>query len=331
MRILITGGAGFMGSNFVRYSLAKHPDYNFIILDKLTYAGRMDNLREVVDKIKFVKGDICDKRIIEKTMKGVDCVIHFAAETHVDRSIDNANSFILTNVYGTYRLLEAVKKFDIERFIFISSDEVYGSVERGPFKEDSEFRPSSPYSASKASADLLCQSYHKTYGLPLIIVRPSNNFGFYQFPEKLIPRFVILALQDKNLPLFGNGLQRREWLYVQDCSEAIDLILHKGGTGETYNVGGGKTNERTNLWIAKFILNELNKPESLIRFVKDRPGHDMRYSLNSSKVRNLGWRPKWKLEDALRKTIQWYADNLDYWRPLTELPFVSPDHTSRDE
>jgi len=318
MKILITGGCGFIGSNFVH---TFHNKYDITVLDALTYCGRRENLSGT--KHEFIHGDIRNKKLVNSIMKkDIDTVIHFAASTHVDRSIENPMEFLSVDAFGTTILLEAARKHDINRFVMISTDEIYGSIEKGSFSEDDPFRPSSPYSVSKASADLICQAYYKTYGLPIVIVRPSNNFGCMQFPEKLIPRFTILALQDKKLPLFGNGLQRREWLYVLDCVDAIDLVMRKGKKGEAYNIGGGKKNERTNLWIAKFILNEFKKPENLIEFVKDRPGHDVRYFLDSSKIKKLGWKPGWKLEDALKKTIQWYVSNPGYWRSLTEDKFV---------
>lgn len=324
MKILVTGGCGFMASNFIRYMLQKHPDYKIINLDKLTYAANLDNLKDIKNNpnYKLVKGDICDEKLVNKLLKSVDSVVHMAAETHVDRSIEKADNFIQTNVFGTYTLLETAMKHRVNRFLFTSTDEIYGPIKSGSFKEEDPMNPSSPYSASKASADLLCRAYYTTYKLPTIIVRPTNNFGYRQHCEKLIPRFIIRALQNKKLPLFGNGLQKREWLFVMDFIGAMDLVLDKGKIGETYNIGGGRANEKTNLWITRFILKGLKKPESLIEFVKDRPGHDIRYSLDSSKIKKLGWRPKWKLKDGLKETIRWYADNPDYWQPFVKEKFV---------
>lgn len=316
MNILITGGAGFIGSNFIRHILNKYPEYKVVNLDKLSYCGNLENLKDVENNpnYKFVKGDICDSDVVNDIVKGCDAIVHFAAQTHVDRSIVDASEFIQTNVYGTYVLLEAAKKYKIKRVVHISTDEVYGSIERGSFKEEDALHPNSPYAASKAAADHLVHAYFVTYNLPVIIIRSSNNFGCWQYPEKLIPRCIILALQDKNIPVFGNGLQRREWLYVLDCIEAIDTIIHKGEIGDIYNVGSG--NEWTNLEAVKFILKELGKPQHLIKFVKDRPGHDRRYSMDFSKIRGLGWQPKFQLQQALKETIGWYQDNEQWWKRL---------------
>ena len=289
--ILITGGAGFIGCNFVRYMNEKYPDSELVVLDKLTYAGRFENLQEVMDKIEFIRGDICDKGDVEKAMEGCSIVFNFAAETHVDRSIIDAGVFVKTDVIGTYTLLEAVRKQDIDKFVQISTDEVYGSVEFNSFKETDILDPSSPYSASKASADLLVRSYYKTYGLPVLITRSANNFGPYQYPEKLIPLFITNALQNKPLPVYGDGLNIRDWLYVLDNCSAIDLVSRKGEFGEIYNIGS--ENEKTNLEITYLILRELNKPKSVIKFVKDRLGHDRRYSLDITKIKYLGWKPEY--------------------------------------
>ena len=312
--ILITGGAGFIGCNFVRYMNEKYPDSELVVLDKLTYAGRFENLQEVMDKIEFIRGDICDKGDVEKAMEGCSIVFNFAAETHVDRSILNAGVFVKTDVIGTYTLLEAVRKQDIDKFVQISTDEVYGSVEYGSFKETNILDPSSPYSASKASADLLVRSYYKTYGLPVLITRSSNNFGPYQYPEKLIPLFITNALQNKPLPVYGDGLNIRDWLYVLDNCSAIDLVSRKGEFGEIYNIGS--ENEKTNLEITYLILRELNKPETLIKFTKDRLGHDRRYSLDNTKIKYLGWKPEYVFEDALKYTVKWYEENEWWWNPL---------------
>ena len=313
MKILITGGAGFIGCNFVKYMLEKYPDDEIAVLDKLTYAGRIENLQDVMDKITFIKGDICNKEDVEK---GKECniIFNFAAETHVDRSIIDAGVFVKTDVMGTYTLLEYARKHDVEKYIQISTDEVYGSIEKGAFKEADILDPSSPYSASKAGAELLVKAYHKTYGLPVLITRSSNNIGPYQYPEKLIPVLILNALHDKPLPIYGDGLNVRDWIYVLDNCEAIDLVSQKGKSGEIYNIGAG--NERTNIEIVNLILEELNKPKSLINFVKDRPGHDFRYSLDTKKIRGLGWVPRYKFEDAMKETIRWYVDNEWWWRPL---------------
>lgn len=316
--ILVTGGAGFIGSNFIRHILNKHPDCRIINLDKLTYAGNLDNLRDI-EKNKnytFVKGDICDKEIVEKLAKDCDMIINFAAETHVDRSITDAGSFVKTNVFGTYLLLDAAKKFGIERFIQVSTDEVYGSIDQGSFKEIDNLNPSSPYSASKASADMLVMSYHTTFNLPTIITRSSNNFGPYQYPEKITPFFILKALNDESLPLYGDGMNVRDWLFVLDNCEGIELVLREGKLGEIYNIGSG--NEMTNKELTLLILKGLGKPESLIEHVKDRLGHDRRYSLNSDKIKNLGWKPKDEFSDALKKTVQWYKNNDWWWKKLKE-------------
>jgi len=314
--ILITGGAGFIGSNFTRYIISKYNDYRVIVLDVLTYAGNRENLIDLENntRFSFYKGDIREKDIVEELAQKVDIIINFAAETHVDRSIHEAGDFITTDIFGTFTLLEAVKKFNIEKYIQISTDEVYGSIENGSFTEDSPLSPNSPYSASKAGGDLLVKSYYATYKLPVIITRSSNNFGPYQYPEKLMPLFVTNALDDIKLPLYGDGLNVRDWIYVIDNCEAIDIIMHRGKIGEIYNVGGG--NEETNITITNLILRKLNKPENLIEYVKDRPGHDRRYSLNCDKLKKLGWVPKYGFEDALHTTIEWYANNEKWWRAI---------------
>ena len=313
MKILVTGGAGFIGCNFVRYMLDKYPDDEIVVLDKLTYAGRMENLQDVMNRISFIKGDIYNKEDIKK-VKDCDVIFNFAAETHVDRSIIEAGVFVKTDVLGTYNLLEYARKSDVERYVQISTDEVYGSIGSGSFKEEDSLDPSSPYSASKAGADLLVRAYHKTYGLPVLITRSSNNFGPYQYPEKLIPLFITNALQNKPLPVYGDGLNVRDWIYVLDNCEAIDLVYQKGAFGEIYNIASG--NEKTNLEITYLILNELNKPKTLIQFVKDRPGHDRRYSLNFTKIKEFGWEPKYSFENAMKNTIKWYRENDWWWRAL---------------
>ena len=314
MKILVTGGAGFIGSNFVRYYVNKYHDDEIVVLDKLTYAGRLENLRDVMNKIKFVRGDICNKKDVEEAIdKRIDLIINFAAESHVDRSIKTPGRFIQTDVYGTHILLEAARKLDTE-FIQISTDEVYGSIEKASFKETDKLAPSSPYYARKASADLVVQSYYVTYGLPVKITRSTNNFGPYQYPEKLIPLFIINALRNKPLPLYGNGLNVRDWLYVEDNCEAIDVVRQKGKKGEIYNIGSG--NERTNIEITKIILNWLGKSENSIQYVKDRPGHDRRYSIDITKIKNLGWEPKHGFEGAMHETVRWYVNNKWWWETL---------------
>ncbi|GFP27185.1 dTDP-glucose 4,6-dehydratase [Candidatus Hakubella thermalkaliphila] len=314
--LLITGGAGFIGSNFIRYLLQKYDDYRIINYDKLTYAGNLENLRDVEDdpRYQFIKGDICDAQLVNQITQEVDIIINFAAESHVDRSILDPGSFIQTDVYGTYVLLEAAKAKGVERYLQISTDEVYGSVEEGSFKETDPLKPNSPYSASKAGGDLIVRAYHETFGLPTLITRSSNNFGPYQYPEKLISLFVTNALDDLPLPLYGDGLNVRDWIYVLDNCEAIDVVLHKGEIGEIYNIGTG--NEKSNIWITKKILEILDKPESLIQPVADRLGHDRRYSLDCSKIRALGWQSQFDLEQALVETVRWYAENEKWWRRL---------------
>jgi len=316
MRILITGGLGFIGSNFIRYILNKYPDYHIVNLDAITYAGNPNNLRDIENnsRYRFVRGDICKKEDVEEAIKDCEIIFNFAAETHVDRSIIEAGTFVKTDVLGTYNLLEMARKYNIGKFIQISTDEVYGSSENDSFKETDSLDPSSPYSASKTGADLLVRAYYKTYGLPVLITRSSNNFGPYQYPEKLIPLFITNALQNKPLPVYGDGLNIRDWLYVLDSCEAIDLVSQKGKLGEIYNVASG--NEKTNLEITRLILRELNKPDSLIQFVTDRPGHDRRYSMDFTKIKKLGWEPNHNFESALKTTISWYKDNEWWWEPL---------------
>ena len=316
--ILVTGGAGFIGSNFVRYMLNKYPDYRIIVLDALTYAGNRENLADLEGdpRYLFYHGDIADEKVVDNLMSNVDSVVNFAAETHVDRSIHEAGKFIDTDVKGTFVLLEAAKKYKIERFLHISTDEVYGSIQEGSFKESDPLEPNSPYSASKAGGDLLVRSYHVTYGLPVMITRSSNNYGPYQYPEKLIPLFVTNALDNLPLPLYGDGKNIRDWIHVEDNCAALDIVLHKGELGQTYNIGGG--NERENIFITHKILDYLNKPKSLIKPVKDRLGHDRRYSVDTSKVRALGWQPKYDFEKGLEQTIDWYVQNESWWRRIKE-------------
>ncbi len=316
MRLLITGGAGFIGSNFIRLVLSKHEDYEITNLDKLTYAGNLDNLKDIENKknYRFVKGDICNQKLVGRLAKDADIIVHFAAETHVDRSIMEAGSFVKTDVVGTFVLLNAAKKFGIKKFVHISTDEIYGSIDSGSFDEKSPISPSSPYSASKAGADRLAYSYFKTFNLPVVIARSSNNFGPFQHPEKFIPLMITNAMESKKLPLYGDGLNRRDWLYVLDNCEAIYFLMEKGAIGEAYNIGSG--DERSNLEAAKAILEGLDKPDSLMEFVKDRPGHDSRYALDFSKLRSLGWKPKARFENALKETIGWYASNRWWWEKI---------------
>ena len=316
MKLLVTGGCGFIGSNFIRYVLKTHPEYKIINLDKLTYAGNRENLKDIEKNknYKFVKGDICDEKLVLKLSNGCDAIINFAAETHVDRSIKDPSDFVKTNVYGTYVLLEAVRKNKPRVFIQISTDETYGSITTGEFKETDSLKPNSPYAASKASADLLCRAYFATYNTPVLITRSSNNFGPYQYPEKIIPLFITNALANKKLPVYADGLNVRDWLYVEDNCEAINLVLHKGQIGEIYNIGGGT--ELTNIELTRLILKIMGKSEALIEFVKDRPGHDKRYALNCDKLKQLRWQPKYNFEIALRETIKWYIENERWWRRL---------------
>ncbi|MCK5534761.1 dTDP-glucose 4,6-dehydratase [bacterium] len=317
MKMLVTGGAGFIGSNFIRLILNKYPDYKIINLDKITYCGNLDNLRDLEDnsRYRFVKGDISDENIVNELVNQVDVVVNFAAESFVDKSINEAKDFITTNIYGTFCLLEAAKRHKINRYIQISTDEVYGSIEKGSFKESDNLKPSSPYSSSKASADLLAYSYWVTFNLPAIITRSSNNFGPYQFPEKVIPLFVTNALNNQSLPLYGDGMNVRDWLYVLDHCRAIDLVLHKGRIGETYNIGGD--NEVTNIQLTKMILDILNKPTELIKPVEDRLGHDRRYAVDCTKIKKeLGWQPQENFQQLLAETIEWYKINEEWWKKL---------------
>lgn len=318
--ILVTGGAGFIGSNFVRYMLNKYQDYKIVNLDLLTYAGNIKSLDDIKDNPNylFVKGDIADNKLVDKIVSEnkIDIIINFAAESHVDRSITNPDIFVKTNVLGTQNLLEIAKKYKIEKFFQISTDEVYGSLGKtGFFTETTPLSPNSPYSASKAGADLLVMAYHHTFGLNVNITRCSNNYGPYQFPEKLIPLFITNALADKQVPLYGDGLNIRDWLFVEDHCSAIDTVLHKGKNGEVYNVGGN--NEKTNRYITDIILKYLGKDSSLIKYVADRLGHDRRYAIDATKIKEeLGWQPEYKFEQAIEKTIEWYLNNKSWWQPL---------------
>ena len=319
MKLLVTGGAGFIGSNFIRYLHSKYPAYEVINLDTLTYAGNLENLADISGErfYRFVKGDIADVSLVRQVFtEGIEVVVNFAAESHVDRSIEDASSFITTNITGTQVLLEAARAHQVKRFIQISTDEVYGSLgPQGLFTEHSPLSPNSPYSASKAGADHLVRAYYETFRLPVMITRSSNNYGPYQFPEKFIPLFITNALVDEPLPLYGDGLNVRDWLQVEDNCAAIDLVLHRGKEGEIYNVGGNC--EKTNLEVVKIILKELNKPESLLRFVKDRPGHDRRYALDTAKIaRELGWYPQCSFEEGIRHTIAWYRHHAGWWEKI---------------
>ncbi len=316
MKILVTGGAGFIGSNFIRYMLGKYPGYEFVNLDKLTYAGNLQNLKDVEKdpRYSFIKGDICEEATVVKAVAGCDAVINFAAETHVDRSITAPSSFVQTDVIGTQVILDVVNKRKIGKFLQISTDEVYGSTREGSFKETDPLMPNSPYSAAKAAADLLCRAYFKTYNTPVIVTRSSNNFGPFQYPEKLISLLITNALDGKKLPVYGNGSNVRDWIFVLDNCSAIDSVLGKGAAGEVYNIGGGR--EEKNIDIAREILKLTGQPEELIKFVADRPGHDFRYSLDVTKMRQLGWSPDFDFETALEKTIAWYRENQAWWRPL---------------
>ncbi|MTI61999.1 MAG: dTDP-glucose 4,6-dehydratase [Firmicutes bacterium] len=318
MKLLVTGGAGFIGSNFIHYIL-EHYDDEVLNLDKLTYAGNLNNLKGLEDNehYKFVKGNIADKELVDGLMKqGVDVIINFAAESHVDRSIKEADVFIQTNISGAQVLLEAAVKYKINKFIQVSTDEVYGSLgAQGLFAEEDLLQPSSPYSASKAGADLLVGAYHKTYGLPVNITRCSNNYGPYQYPEKLIPLFITNALNNGELPLYGDGGNIRDWIHVGDHCRAVDVVLRSGKAGEIYNIGSN--NEKRNIEIAEAIIDILGKDRSLIKFVKDRPGHDRRYAIDYTKLRqDLGWRPKYDFSRGLKETIEWYCSNEDWWRVL---------------
>jgi len=321
-RILVTGGAGFIGSNFVRLLLEERPHYHVINLDKLTYAGNLSTLADIIDhpRHSFVHGDIADGPLIESIFReGVDAVVNFAAESHVDRSIEDPGVFIRTNILGVQVLLEAARRHDISKFVQISTDEVYGELgPTGFFTEETPLAPSSPYSASKTSADLLVNAWHHTYGLNVNITRCSNNYGPYQFPEKLIPLMIGRALENDPLPVYGDGSNIRDWIHVEDHNWAALHVLEKGQSGRTYNIGSN--NERSNLQVVKALLNSLGKPHSLIRFVKDRPGHDWRYAIDASRIRNeLDWTPQYNFEDGLRHTIQWYIDNQGWWKSLLEV------------
>jgi len=317
--LLVTGGAGFIGSNFIRYMVRKYNGYKIINLDKLTYAGNLENLKDVEDikNYRFIKGDICDRDLVEDIFSNnkIDAVINFAAESHVDRSITDPGVFIQTDVYGVFVLLEAATKYKSKLFLQISTDEVYGSIEKGSFTEDDMLAPNSPYSASKTGAEMIVRSFFKTYQTPILVTRTSNNFGPYQYPEKIIPLFVTNLIDGKKIPLYGDGMNVRDWIYVSDNCIALDMVLHKGKIGEVYNIGAG--NEKPNVWITKKILEILEKPETMIEPVADRLGHDRRYSVDCSKIeKELGWKPEVDFEEALHRTARWYVNNEKWWRSL---------------
>ena len=318
MTMLVTGGAGFIGSNFIRHMLTEHPDTRIVNLDALTYTGNPESLRDVADNpnYTFVKGDICDPDTVAAVFRNhpIETVVHFAAESHVDRSISGGSVFVRTKVLGTFTLLDRALKHGIKRFIHVSTDEVYGSTREGSFVETDNLNPSSPYSSSKAGSDLLARSFFITHGLPMIVTRCTNNYGPYQFPEKLIPLFATNLLEGKKVPVYGTGKNIRDWLYVLDHCRAIDFILNHGEPGEIYNIGGGA--EKTNLEITAKILELLGKDESMIEYVPDRKGYDFRYSLDFGKLRALGWKPAYSFDDALAATIEWYVENEWWWRPL---------------
>ena len=316
MNILVTGGAGFIGSNFVRHVLTAHSDDTVVNFDKLTYAGNLENLRDVEKdpRYRFVRGDIGERAQVLEAMEGVDAVVHFAAETHVDRSNAGAAEFLSTNVTGTFTLLEAARELKVARFVAIGTDEVYGSIAKGAARELDPLNPSNPYSASKAAADLLARAYWTTHRLPVIVTRSSNNFGPYQYPEKVIPLFITNAIEDKPLPLYGDGKNVRDWLYVLDNCAAIDLVLRKGKEGEIYNIGG--SHEVENIVLTRQVLHLVGKPETLITPVADRPGHDRRYALDSGKAHGLGWKPTHTFPKALEATVNWYKDHEAWWKPI---------------
>lgn len=315
-KILVTGGLGFIGSNFVRMMLKKYPELKLVNIDNESYAGNPENLKDVESnpRYSYVKGDICDSETVKKAMADVDAVVHFAAESHVDNSISDPGVFARTNVIGTMTLLNAARDLGVKKFVHVSTDEVYGSRDEGHFTEEDKLDPSSPYSASKAASDCFVLAYHKTYGLPVVVTRCSNNFGPYQYPEKLIPLFVTNLLEGKKVGLYGDGKQVRDWIYVTDHCDAIDFVMRKGENGQVYNIAGG--NEMQNIEITKKMLEKLGKDENQIEYIKDRPGHDRRYAIDDAKLHGLGWAPKHNFAQALTKTISWYKENQEWWKKL---------------
>ncbi len=321
-RLLVTGGCGFIGSNFIHSFMKSHPDWKIRNLDALTYCGNRENVRalEGRDAYEFIQGDICDEAAVRGAVEGVAAVVHFAAETHVDRSIDASHDFLSTNILGTRNLLEAARQAHVKRFLHISTDEVYGSIQEGSVDEEARLLPNSPYAASKAAADLLVRAYWKTHHYPAVVVRSSNNFGPYQFPEKVIPLFVTNLLENKKVPLYGTGQNRRQWIYVEDNCRAIELILEKGEDNSIYNIGVG--NEMSNEELTRKILRAMARDEGMIQFVKDRPGHDFRYAIKAERLQKLGFQPRWNFEQALKKTVEWYEKNRSWWQPLKQDKFT---------
>ena len=316
MKVLVTGGAGFIGSNFARHLLAEHPDERVVVLDKLTYAGRVETIQDLIDggRLEFVQGDIADHDAVRTALDGCDAIVNFAAESHVDRSIEEPGHFIQTDVYGTYVLLEEARRAGVERYLQVSTDEVYGSIEDGSFTERSPLDPSSPYSASKTGGDLVVSAYHHTYGMDAVVCRASNNYGPHQYPEKLIPLCILNALHGDPLPVYGDGMQVRNWLHVSDHCRGLDVVLREGRAGEVYNIGG--PDELANLDVVRRILELTGRDESLIEHVTDRPGHDRRYSLASEKVNELGWEARTRFDEGLAATVDWYRDNSWWWEPI---------------
>ncbi len=326
MRVLVTGGLGFIGSNFIRYLLERYSDIEVINLDVMKIGSNPNNLKDLEsdERYTFVKGNVADYELVSKLVRDVDAIVNFAAETHVDRSISNPESFLKSNVIGVFTILEAIRKVNPEaKLVHISTDEVYGDIVKGCFKEEDRLKPSSPYSATKAAADMLVLAWVRTYGLNACITRCTNNYGPYQFPEKLIPKTIIRASMDLKIPIYGTGKNVRDWIYVLDHCEAIDLVMREGEKGEIYNISSGE--EKTNLDVVKTILSIMDKDESLIEFVEDRPGHDFRYSLDSSKIREeLNWKPKHSFEEGIRKTVNWYLENEWWWKPLADEKVLHP-------
>ncbi|MBI3313337.1 MAG: dTDP-glucose 4,6-dehydratase [Candidatus Omnitrophica bacterium] len=320
--MVVTGGCGFIGSTFIKQFWKTHPDWRIVNFDKLTYAGNRKNVQafEGDERFEFVEGDVCDFGAVNAVINGTDAVVHFAAETHVDRSIDNPNDFLTTNVLGTRNMIEAARRHEVRRFVHISSDEVYGSIPQGAVDENAPLEPNSPYSASKAAGDLLIRSYWKTYQYPAIIVRCCNNFGPVQFPEKVIPLFITNLLDGKKVPLYGNGQNRRDWIYVEDACRAIELVFEHGAEGQIYNIGAD--NEMTNLELTAAILKQMKLSTDRIQQVADRPGHDFRYCVNSDKIKKLGFKPAFSFADGLQRTIEWYRENDSWWRPLKKDKFT---------